>query len=372
MSKRAKRGFASVWQQRSGRYAVRFTTPDGRRVSAGRTFQYRKTAEAFAADKRREMERQYQPEPERVTFADYAVNWLASRQVSGRPLKPRTVEQYQSILDDHLLPAFGSKLVGAITPADVREWHSSALVNKPTMRSHCYGLLHAILGGAVNEDVIPNNPCHIPGAGNAKRVIKIVPATVEELSIITAAMPERLRLMIPLASWCAMRFGEVIELRRHDIDVAAEVIRVRRAAVKVNGVYQVGDPKSEAGARDISIPPHLIPVIETHLANHVDPQRDALLFPNDTGGHLNQSTLARHFYRARKQAGRDDLRFHDLRHSGAVFTALTGATLAELMGRLGHSTPTAAMRYQHVAQNRDREIAALLSKLAENTSITQR
>lgn len=53
-----------------------------------------------------------------------------------------------------------------------------------------------------------------------------------------------------------------------------------------------------------------------------------------------------------------------LRHSGAVLAAATGAGLAELMARLGHSTPQAAMRYQHAAQGRDREIAALLSKMA--------
>ena len=45
-----------------------------------------------------------------------------------------------------------------------------------------------------------------------------------------------------------------------------------------------------------------------------------------------------------------------------MLAAATGATLAELMARLGHSTPQAAMRYQHAAQGRDREIAALLSQ----------
>jgi integrase len=89
-----------------------------------------------------------------------------------------------------------------------------------------------------------------------------------------------------------------------------------------------------------------------------------LLFPNDNNGHLQPSTLSRHWYKARHSIGRDDLRFHDLRHSGAVLAAATGASLAELMARLGHSTPQAAMRYQHAAQGRDREIAALLSKLA--------
>jgi hypothetical protein len=63
-------------------------------------------------------------------------------------------------------------------------------------------------------------------------------------------------------------------------------------------------------------------------------------------------------------AGRPDLRLHDLRHTGATLAAVSGATLAELMARLGHSTPGAAMRYQHAAADRDKVIAAALSKLA--------
>jgi integrase len=102
------------------------------------------------------------------------------------------------------------------------------------------------------------------------------------------------------------------------------------------------------------------------LAKFVDGKRDSLIFPTEQGGYLQPSTVYRHWYRARALAGRDDLRWHDLRHSGAVLAAATGASLAELMARLGHSTPQAAMRYQHAAQGRDREIAALLSKLADN------
>jgi integrase len=92
--------------------------------------------------------------------------------------------------------------------------------------------------------------------------------------------------------------------------------------------------------------------------------RDGLLFPAVNGGQLAPSTLYRSFYPARERAGRPDLRFHDLRHTGAVLAASTGATLAELMARLGHSTPGAALRYQHAAQDRDRVIAAALSQLA--------
>jgi integrase len=105
------------------------------------------------------------------------------------------------------------------------------------------------------------------------------------------------------------------------------------------------------------------------LARYVGPERNALLFPAAHGGHLAPATLYRRFYTARDEAKRPDLRWHDLRHSGAVLAAATGATLAELMARLGHSTPAAAMRYQHAAQGRDKQIAKLLSKIAENGGV---
>lgn len=63
---------------------------------------------------------------------------------------------------------------------------------------------------------------------------------------------------------------------------------------------------------------------------------------------------ARPWHAARAKAGRDDLKFHHLRHTGAVLAAQSGATLADLMGRLGHTTPAMAMIYQHTAADRDR------------------
>ena len=72
-------------------------------------------------------------------------------------------------------------------------------------------------------------------------------------------MPEPYRLMIPLATWTALRFGELTELRRGDVDCSDEVIRVRRAVVRVGGRFVVTTPKSDAGSRDVTVPPHLLP-----------------------------------------------------------------------------------------------------------------
>ncbi len=57
--------------------------------------------------------------------------------------------------------------------------------------------------------------------------------------------------------------------------------------------------------------------------------------------------------------------FHDLRHTGNTIAATTGASLRELMERMGHSTTRAALIYQHRSTERDRLIADAMSKLAE-------
>jgi integrase len=109
--------------------------------------------------------------------------------------------------------------------------------------------------------------------------------------------------------------------------------------------------------------------VKGHLAKHVGKSADSRLFPAKSGDHFQPSTFQRHFYRGRNKAKRPDLRLHDCRHTGAVLAAQTGATLAELMARLGTSRafdPQAVMRYQHAAQVRDKAIARALSSLVNN------
>lgn len=372
---RERRTFGRLRKLPSGRYQAAYLGPDNQLHTAPRTFAAKIDAESWLADRRREIDRelwnpgagQAAKRKPAVTFGSYADTWLTERTVKGRPLRPRTREHYEKLLSQHILPTFGAKPIRSITPDMVDKWYAQTAVGAPTLRAHCYSLLRTIFESArkSRDRIIEANPCLIDGAGTAERKIKPKPLSAGQLTTLVSEMPEQYRAMTLLACWGALRFGELIELRRRDIDIEDGVIRVRRAAVRVGGGWEVGKPKSDAGIRDVSLPPHVLPAVEEHLAKHVAAKRDALLFPAKSGGHLQPSTLYRHFYKAREKAKRPDLRWHDLRHSGAVLAARTGATLAELMQRLGHSTPQAAMRYQHAAQGRDRQIAALMSKMIE-------
>lgn len=364
-AKPRKAAFGNVRRLPSGRYQARYTDPRGRTRNGPVTFDAKGDAQSFLATVRADLVRgQWRPPRQSVapTFADYARPWLADR-----PLRPRTRAGYHALLDRFLLPAFGEMPLPEITPERVRRWHAELGPSRPTQRAHAYALLRSVLASAVRDQVLAANPCHIRGAGSARRVHRVEPATLEELATLTAAMPSRYRLLVLLASWCALRFGELAELRRADIDLRNKVVRVRRAVARAGHQVIVGAPKTAAGSRDVAIPPHLMLAVRGHLREHTGPDKGDLLFPAADGGHLATSTLYGVFWRARAAAGRPDLRFHDLRHTGAVLAASTGATLAELMARLGHSTPSAALRYQHAAKGRDRAIAEALSALAEGS-----
>lgn len=367
--------FGSVDKLATG-YRARYYGPDGRRYKSPTLFLSKADARGWLALRQAEIIRQAWQPPEAEQFKPAAlkltVKSYADRWLEQRDLKTRTAEHYRKLLDAEILPTLGSLPLASITADDIRAWHAAMDKGKPTMRAHAYGLVRTIMGTAVSDGKVGANPCVIRGAGSATRVHRIRPASLDEIAAIAWEMPRMYRPMVMLASWCALRFGELTELRNRDLaltiaddlDDCDGTVRVERAVVRTSDGFTVTTPKSDAGVRDVAVPPHLVRFLQAHL-DMFAPESDDLLFPAAHGGHMAPATLYRRFYTARDAAGRPDLRWHDLRHSGAVLAAATGATLAELMGRLGHSTPGAAMRYQHAAQGRDKQIAALLSKLVQ-------
>jgi len=374
-------GFGAVRKLPSGRWQASHVW-QGRRVTArtpeggALTFQTRQDATAWLASRQTAIAlgewpppvRQAAPRSAPRTFASYSADWLSSRDLAGR-----TPSTYRGLLRNHLLPAFGSRQLDDILADDVRAWYARAgKTGKLSSRSKAYALMHAIYATAVDDELIARNPCRITGALKAPRRRAIKPATLTELRVLVDALPERYRTMILMAAWCQMRFGELAELRRRDLDLEAGVVRIRRAVVRADGQMVVKAPKSEAGKRDVTIPPHLLGVLRDHLARHTGPDAGALVWPaaTDPAKHISQSSVEIVFYRAREIAGRPDLRFHDLRHTGATMAAATGATIRDLMSRLGHSSPAMAMAYQHATDERDRLIADALSALATGDVVT--
>lgn len=244
----------------------------------------------------------------------------------------------------------------------IREWRVRLLSDgvSTSMVAKAYRLLRAVLMTAVREDeILSRNPCRIPGADVEKPAERPI-LTVAQVLALANAMPPRFRAMVLVTVFGCLRWGEVSALQRHDVDLGVGTVRVRQAFVEQVGAGLVlGPPKSRAGRRSVSLPEAIMPALLDHLARFVEDGQDAFVFTGPTGKPIRRSNfnqLAR-WREAVTAVGAPALHFHDLRHTGNTLAARTGASLRDLMARMGHDSPAAALIYQHATTQADRAIA---------------
>ncbi|MGV9710727.1 tyrosine-type recombinase/integrase [Gordonia sp. NPDC003424] len=370
-----QRSFGSIRKLPSKRFQARYVGPDMARHTAYTTYSAKIDAEAWLSDERRLIERgEWTPPASRaaakaaggVTVREFATAWLATKD-----LTPKTRHLYQTLLDGRILPHLGDQRMVDVDLETVRAWWKDREADDtPTTSAHAYNLLKGIFNAAVADEnlAVTANPCRVEKAGRRPKRVDLELLTPSELVQATAKLHEHYRTCVPVTAWCGLRFGEMIELRRKDVVVSKDgtmVLKIRRAATIVGKDLVEGKPKSEAGVRDITVPPHVAKALTAHMKRFTEPGPEALVFTTIRGTRLTAGTFTKPFKAAVASVGKPDVRIHDLRHVGAVLAAQAGATTKELMGRLGHSTPEMSMRYQHVAAGRDAEIARRLSELAE-------
>lgn len=353
-------------KKRGKSWQTTYRGPDGKEHT--KTFRLEKDGKAWGAEQEAAIGkgRWIDPTAGKVTLKAYSAKWLAGR----HDLAVRTAELYQHLLDRHILPTLGELAIGKVRPSAVREWNSKIAVDHPTTAAKAYRLLSSIMRTAVADDLINRSPCQVKGAAVEKPPERPV-ASVAEVEALTNAMPDHLKVAVLLAAWCQLRRGEVLGLRRRDVNVlkgtiAIEVTRTRSMA----GELIEKAPKSDAGRRTMAVPPHVLPVLEYHLNKRVGADPDSLVLVGEKGNPVTVGVLHVAWDKAREKVGRKDLRYHDLRHSGLTWSAATGATTAEIMRRGGHSSPAAALRYQHATADRDQALAAALAGLATGAAIT--
>lgn len=375
----ARRGFGTIRRLPSKRYQASYIGPDQTRHPALVTFTAREDAEGWLRDERkliesgawtspqarRDAEAAEAAEAERgaLTLSDFVRRlWLPELE-----LRTATRRDYDALLRNHIEPTLGRVPVRDLDRARVRAWWASLDPGTPRARSKAFQLLHNIMAGAVELELVDANPVVLPRRTKirTKRAKRVEPLTLPQLATLADAMPERLRMAVLLGCWCALRYGELAELRRSDIDLDAGTLTVSRGVVKVTGGYVVGPPKTSAGERVVHIPAALLPELRAHMAKHAAWGRDGLLFPAPNGGHMHSSSFARLFAKAAEAAGRPDATPHLLRHTGASLATVAGATIPDVMQRLGHTTPAAALVYQHALDGSDKRVAGNLSKMAE-------
>jgi integrase len=320
-----RRHFGNVRRFASGRYQAAYWH-DGRRHVAPYTFDSKADANVFLDSVSASIRRGdwIAPELGRISFADYAVLWLAQR----TDIRPRTREQYGLLIGNKLIPAFGHRELAKITPLHVRSWYADIAGKTPGSARSAYRLLKAIFNTAILDDLIVKNPCRVKGGGTDRVVDRRIP-NVDQVAALTLSMPEQYRAAVTLAAWGTLRRGEVLGLNRQDVDLRAGTVRVERSLHEFyDGRLELG-PTKNGDPRKVYMPSSVMPALEEHLRRFVGPESDAPLFlgahwpaaPSEQlRGHLGDRTPA-----GRPQVGpiprppplrRHDVRLHGRQHQG--------------------------------------------------------
>lgn len=308
-----------------------------------------------------------------ITFAQYAVPFIDSLE-----LRSKSYRVYSSHMRNHLLPKWGDTPLRDITTAQIRQWvtlsqqRTKTALESATLaplasiktRSSIIALFKMIMAAAVEDGIITRNPCPramiVKGQSSARQPYAL---TMEQLARLADEVPEYMRTLVLTAGLCALRSGEVRELRRRDLHLDEGYLDVERGVTGNGANVEIGPPKTAAGIRSITVPETLIEIIEEHLRRFAGIGPDALVFParNNPTVHMPERTLQLAIARAAKRAGLPATTPHDLRHTGLTLAARAGATTADLQARAGHTTPNMAMRYQHTTIEAQRRIARALA-----------
>jgi integrase len=247
----------------------------------------------------------------KTTLAEYANAWLANHPT----LRPRTRRLYSDLLRLHILPTLGATELG------------------------------------------------IRGASTERAGERPV-ATVAQVYALADIVEPRYRALVLMAAFTGLRRGELLALTRERIDLLHHTVAVTEQRHDLpDGRLLLAPPKTEAGRRVIALPAPLAVELEGHLNDYVAPEPGSLVFTGQKGGPLRVHVWQAHWDRARRTLGLEQLHFHDLRHVANTLAAASGATTKELMYRMGHASPAAALRYQHATRDRDAVIAAALGEL---------
>ena len=279
-------------------------------------------------------------------FRDFAVGPWRESWVDR--VKPATVRERDWMLDKRLLPAFGALRLDRVTAAAVQRWFDDFSGTAPGNANHGLQILRQIFNHAIACGHVVSNPAAGVKPNPKKKITRFL--SREELDRLHRVLDDRERSrrarpsvraqidVIRLLLLTGCRRGEIVRLRRDE--VAASQLRLHDSKTGPRTVFLNAEARVIIERRVQGSSPYLFPS------------------PHDPGRPMYDQLP--HWYRIRKEAGLDDVRLHDLRHTYASHAVMQGTPLPVVARLLGHSDSTMTLRYTHTG---DAETAAAAERV---------
>lgn len=293
------------------------------------------------------------------TVAELLAVWLRHKRAS---LAPRTVVRYEGLIEQHIVPAIGSRPIRKLMPQHVADLYLS-LASSLAPRS--IGQVHAILHGALKQAVawhaISRNPvgreAGVVSPKPAKREMQFLD-TRQVRAMLAAVSGDRLEVLYVAAVFTGLRLGELLALRWRDVDVDGRALTVQHTLTREDGKWILRQPKTPHSRRTVRLAPVVAESLRAHyiteaerllgLGHRIEP--DSLVFSDRWGDPINPwHVTEREFKPLLRREGLPVIRFHDLRHTFASMMLSEGVRVDIVSRMLGHSTPAVTLSvYAHL------------------------
>jgi integrase len=306
-----------------------------------------------------------------LTIAEHLRNWLEG--YARTSCSQRTVDGYESIIENHLIPALGYIQLRQLQPQTIQAYYGKAC-EKLSGRSvqHHHRVLSQSLKYAVRLGILGRNPADLVTAPSTRKKVMrtLTPSEVEVL--LENASSNQFYPVIYTAVSTGLRQSELLGLRWRDVDLDLLSISISQTLYKRRGVYTFKEPKTSGSSRRVAMTPKLALFLKEYKAERESLywqlgkplSLDDLVFTNHEGKPVDPSYLTHTFAKIVKQAGLEGVRFHDLRHTFASLALLRGAKPKVISEALGHASVAFTMdTYSHIISGMQEDMMALLDEV---------
>ncbi|AZP81970.1 tyrosine-type recombinase/integrase [Mycobacterium avium subsp. paratuberculosis] len=292
--------------------------------------------------------------------------WLSAQPVRA----PATERKIRGVIGKQIAGTFGRRPLVSVRPSEVQAWAAeiSRKQSAATAR-HSLGVLRRVFEHAVRDGAIHRNPAagiRLPKVqGNDPR-----PLTHDELWRLADHMNQlRDRLLIVVAGYCGLRWGELAALRWADVDLANKTLRVARA-------YSEEAPRGEMSpvkdhqARTVPIPA----IVSEELATfRTDQKPNDLVFPSANGTPLRNRNFRRDVFDDAAEDLGLNITPHNLRDTAASLAIQAGASVVAVARLLGHESAATTLNHYAAFFPTDLDdVASRLNAAARLTIAVQR
>lgn len=378
MSRKRSNGEGSIYRRKDGRYEgsayVPVSNGSRRRLRVYGTTRAEASTKLIAALSQAD---KGIPAPTKTwKVGDYLDYWM--REVVPANRRPKTIELYESTVRIHLKPVIGHVPLAKLSVATLQKAFNDKLATgtSPRMAQLTRNVLSAALHRAQRDELIFRNVARLVELPTAHRK-EVYPWNVDEArQFLASARSTRHYPALLMLSVYGMRRGEVLGLRRSDIDLDQGVIHVRQQLQHVKDGLIIGPVKTNASQRDLP----LINAVREALVDQIgvadEHSAQELLFRGKSGKPIHPKLFGRIFQQVRQDAGVRPITMHQLRHTAATLLKNLGVPARDTQLILGHSNiVTTQQIYQHAdttgQQTALNEIGRVLLEARDGTRCRQ-